>query len=214
MKNKRYFFVIDFETGGLDPQKHDPVQVAVQVLDPQTLRPVSSFVSYIKPDPSRVSPEALAIHGISLETLADAPEPCDVFEALVEFLRPYQQGLFVAHNAKFDYEFMTFWAAKCSPEGFKMSHLFDYRLICTAQLAFQQLVLREQVTPRVKLTELAEHFNLEHNAHDALGDVVVTAEILRICLKSSLWFKLQRGLKLVVREKRLSAFLESVQSLY
>ena len=215
MTNKRYFFVVDFETGGLDPQKHDPVQIAVQVLDPKTLKPVSSFVSYMKASPERVSPEALAIHGISLDTLAEAPEPEVVFEAMVEFLRPYQQGLFVAHNAKFDYDFMVAWAAKCAFEGFRLNQVFDYRLICTAQLAFEKWVLHDQTMQRVKLEDITKALKITHaKAHDALSDVEATGEVLRRALRKSFTFRLIRGLRQSVQLRRLSAVLDSLRSVY
>lgn len=212
--NRRPFFVIDFETGGLDAQQHDPVQVAVQVLDGLTLQPVDHFVSYIRPDPSRISPEALKINNLNLEFLAEAPSSEDAFAALLRFLEPFGQGVFVAHNVKFDHDFFQAWAKKSAPPGFKFSKFFDYHLLCTAQMAFQKLVLQDQLVEKVKLTEITAFFKIPHNAHDALGDVVVTAEVFRRCFAQSFWRRLGRGFRLAFRTRSLRALQESIRAAY
>lgn len=212
--NNRHFFVFDFETGGLDPTSHDPVQVAVQVLDAKTLEVKTSFVSYIKPDPSRVSDAALKINNLTLEMLESAPSKAEVLDVLLNTLKPFGQGLFVAHNAKFDYDFLKEWARQVDP-SINIDHYVDYRLICTAQLAFEKWVLHDQVMKRVKLEEITKALNIPHtNAHDALSDVVAAGEVLRRTLRKPLMFKVARGLRQVVRSKKLTAFRDSIRSLY
>lgn len=212
--NNRHFFVFDFETGGLDPILFDPVQVAVQVLDAKTLEVKTSFVSYIKPDPSRVSDAALKINNLTLEMLANAPSKVEVLDVLLNTLKPFGQGLFVAHNAKFDYDFLKEWARQVDP-SINIDHYVDYRLICTAQLAFEKWVLHDQVMKRVKLEEITRALKIPHtNAHDALSDVVAAGEVLRRTLRKPLMFKVARGLRQVVRSKKLTAFRDSIRSLY
>jgi|GEM_PF-1495231 len=212
--NNRHFFVFDFETGGLDPAQHDPVQVAVQVLDAKTLEPKTSFVSYIKPDPDRVSERALEVNKLTLDLLEKAPSKAEVLDVLLSILKPFGQGLFVAHNAKFDYDFLKEWARQVDP-SLNLDHYIDYRLICTAQLAFEKWVLHEQVMRRVKLQEITRQFNIQHdNAHDALSDVVAAGEVLRLGLRKSFGFKLVRGVRQALRTKQLKSITESLQSLY
>jgi len=208
------FFVIDFETGGLDPRQHDPVQVAVQVLDPNTLQPLAEFSSYMKPDPARVSPEALAVNNLTLEQLADSPSPSEVLHDFVSFLEPFGKGLFVAHNAKFDYDFLQSWAERNGSGKVKLYKLFDHRIICTVQLAFTKFVLMEQSMTNVKLTDLTQKFNIKHNAHEAMSDVQAAAEVLRMCLKSSFTHKLVRGVKSAISERKINRLFESLKKHY
>jgi DNA polymerase III alpha subunit (gram-positive type) len=214
MMNNRHFFVFDFETGGLDPTTHDPVQVAVQVLDAKTLDLKTSFVSYIKPAPERVSEVALKINNLSLDFLASAPSKQEALNSLLEALRPFGQGLFVAHNAKFDYDFFKEWARQVDPK-INLDHYVDYRLICTAQLAFEKWVLHDQVMRRVKLEEITRTFNIRHTkAHDAMSDVEAAGEVLRRALRKSFGFKLARGLRQAWHTRRFGAVADSLESLY
>jgi len=209
------FAVVDFETGGLDPDLHDSVQIAVQVLDPRTLDVVGTFVSYIKPDPNRVSLEALNINNLSLEELENAPSPEQVVQDLVEFLKPHGRCVFVAHNAKFDFDFLSDLIKRHGKGVTTVSKLFDHRLICTVQMAFQRFILDEQTLKSVKLVEVSKHLQLPHeDAHDALGDVRVTAELFRYCLRKSTWFKAVRGFKIAIRERSLRALVSSLQLAY
>jgi DNA polymerase-3 subunit epsilon len=41
-------------------------------------------------------------------------------------------------------------------------------------------------TPNHKLTTLARYLQIEHNAHDAVGDCLVTAKIYQYCLTHSI----------------------------
>src|ERR1041384_2757555 len=72
---------IDFETTGVQPGYHEPVEIAIIPLD-ETLRPCCycrPFHSFIRPlRPDRADPAAMAIHRIPLDVLLAAPTPGDV----------------------------------------------------------------------------------------------------------------------------------------
>lgn len=208
------FFVVDFETGGLDPRKHDPVQVAVQVLDKDTLKTIGSFSTYIKPDPSRVSEDALKINNLSLEFLSDAPSKDQALFDLVSFLKPFGRGVFVAHNAKFDYDFLSHWVESCDVQDVKLHKIIDHRLICTVQLAFEKYLLKGGDVDNVKLTTLTEFLKINHNAHEASSDVDATAEVFRRCMKSSVVTKFIRGFKSALRTKEIKALFHSLEKHY
>jgi len=212
--NKKHFFVVDFETGGLDPSLHDPVQVAVMVLDSSTLLPLAQFSTYIQPEAERVTQDAFVVNKLSLDLLQDAPGKEEAFKALVEFLKPYGQGFFVAHNAKFDYDFFKAWARTSAPVGFDTDQQFDRRILCTAQMALQKLVLQERRVSSVRLGGLTEYFGIKHNAHDALGDVLATAELLKICLSYPLHKKIVRGIRAAIKDRSLAPFMQSVRSVF
>ena len=52
-KQNNYVVCLDWETGGLDPQKNPVTQIGMEVLDPVTLKTVASYSSYIKPYPKK-----------------------------------------------------------------------------------------------------------------------------------------------------------------
>lgn len=211
--NNRHFFVFDFETGGLDARVHDPVQIAVQVLDSQSLKPLASFISYIKPDPSRVTEAALQVNNLSLEALREAPDPRDVVSSLVEFLQPFGRGLFVAHNAKFDYDFLSTLLERHG-SGVAVGQLVDHRILCTIQMTFQRFVLAEQRFTKLTLSQLSEHFKIPHNPHEAFSDVLVAAELLRLCLRQPFWFRLIRGIRLAFRDRDIQKVAVSLRQVF
>lgn len=48
-KQNNYIVCLDWETGGLDPQKNPVTQIGMEVLHPATLKSIASYSSYIKP---------------------------------------------------------------------------------------------------------------------------------------------------------------------
>ena len=208
------FIVIDFETGGLDPSLHDPVQIAAIVLDRDTLEPIGKFVSYMRPDPDRVTEAALKINNLSLDALANAPSPEVVLHMFSEFLAPFGKGLFVAHNAKFDYDFLVEWAKRYGNGKFNVNRFFDYRIICTVQLAFQKYVLWDRKLSKVRLTELTQFLDIPHSAHDAASDALATCEVLRRCLHRPLWHRGLRGVRLALQQRNLKALASSLRQVY
>lgn len=48
-KNLNHIICFDYETGGLECKKHAATQIAMEVLDPFTLKPIASYDSYILP---------------------------------------------------------------------------------------------------------------------------------------------------------------------
>lgn len=211
--NDRNFFVFDFETGGLDARAHDPVQIAVQVLDAQNLKPLASFISYIKPDPSRITEAALQVNNLTLEGLQEAPGPSEVVSNLINFLEPFGRGLFVAHNAKFDYDFLNALVERHG-SGVSVSKLVDHRILCTIQMTFQKFVLAEQRLTKISLSQLSEHFKIPHNPHEAFSDVLVAAELLRLCLRRPFWFRLARGIRLAFRNRDIGQVARSLKQIF
>lgn len=94
---------IDTEATGKQPGKDRAVQVGVVRFEQGA--PVGSFCSLVCPGDVKVSEEALAVHGISDEQVADAYriEAVFEFEGVRALLRGAQPG---AYNAAFDRYFV------------------------------------------------------------------------------------------------------------
>ncbi|PHP68619.1 DNA polymerase III subunit epsilon [Zhengella mangrovi] len=95
--------VFDTETTGLDNKADRVIEIGgVELVD--RFPTGRTYHVYINPEGREVHPEALAVHGISNDDLADKP----VFSAIVEeFLEFFGGARLIAHNASFDMGFIN-----------------------------------------------------------------------------------------------------------
>jgi DNA polymerase-3 subunit epsilon len=158
------YAVLDVETTGLRPEAGDRVvQIAVTLLDARGAveRSWSSLV-----DPQR-DPGPTHVHGITAEHLVGAPRFARLAPTVAELL---QGRVFVAHNARFDWKFVT---AEMRAAGVELP---VRRRLCTWELA-QRLDLPVE---NLKLATLAEHWGVRQlRPHDAEDDTRVLVEVLR-----------------------------------
>ena len=95
--------VFDTETTGLDPKIDRIIEIGCVELD-NWFPTGRTFHIYINPDGRQVHPDALAIHGIGNDDLAEKP----VFAGIADdFLNFFDGAKFVAHNADFDMGFVN-----------------------------------------------------------------------------------------------------------
>lgn len=95
--------IFDTETTGLDNKLDRVIEIGGIELD-NHFPTGRSFHVYINPGDRKVHPDALAIHGISDESLKDKPNFAGIVEELLEF---FGDARWVAHNATFDMGFMN-----------------------------------------------------------------------------------------------------------
>ena len=93
----------DTETTGMDPKDgHRIVEVAlVEVVD--SVATGRRLHYYVNPERD-IDAEAVAVHGLTREKLADKPKFRDIAEEVSNFLSGADE--FLAHNAKFDVKFL------------------------------------------------------------------------------------------------------------
>lgn len=169
------FLVLDFETTGLQAERHEPCQVAALLLD-EALGELDAFESLMRPlRPELADPEALAVQGRTLAQLADAPNPAEVFAELARFAaRSEAAPIFAGHNSEFDLRFLEeaerrFGVRVARREG----KPFDTCLLARLHLQAEGHVAD------AKLETVAAHYGVSFQAHDAMGDVRATAEVMR-----------------------------------
>jgi DNA polymerase-3 subunit epsilon len=158
------FAVVDVETTGMRATGPDRVtDVAVVVL--QGARRELVFESLVNPR-APIPPRIAALTGITAELVANAPE----FEAIADQLLAALAGrVFVAHNARFDWGFLTAEVRRARALGLTGTRL------CTVRLARRLLPQLESRS----LDSLSYFFGLENRArHRAAGDALATAEVL------------------------------------
>ncbi|MEK5039917.1 3'-5' exonuclease [Sporosarcina sp. FSL K6-3457] len=173
-KNKRYrtssaavqdYVVLDFETTGLRAGADQIIQIgAVKYVKHELTDILNTIVN-----PQRHIPVAVTqLTGISNDMAKSAPTIEQKIEELLDFIGDLP---IIAHNASFDMGFLY------AIENRADVSIPEYTVIDTVKLA--RKIITE--TPNHKLTTLTNFLQLEHDAHDALGDCLATAAIYQYC---------------------------------
>lgn len=180
-----YFAFLDVETTGLDALSGDKI-CEVAVLKTVDGDIADEFVTLI--NPGRNIPErAVSIHGITQTMVNRAPLFRDIANDLLAFLN---DTVIVAHNAKFDLEFL-----RTELNNLNLS-LPDNNVIDTLGIA-----RRYYEFPSNSLGDIARYIGLPiDKQHRALADVTTTKDIFEFFLKDLD----RRGLRL----KRLKDILK------
>ena len=165
------YAVFDCETTGIDPERDEIVSFAVVRLNADGDE-VARLTTLVRPS-QPIPPEVTAVHGISDADVASAPT---FAELALELLVLLDGAVFVAHNAGFDLSMLKHDLAVV---GVK------YRppaVACTLE-AFRLL---EPLAPAHNLEALCGRYEIELDAHNALGDALATAALLRLVLAAGL----------------------------
>lgn len=159
------FSVVDIETSGLSLRWHRILQVAVvTVADGQILDQWSSLVRLRWPW-QRVGPRN--VHHLDRRTLRAAPDRDAVLE---ELARRIDGSVFTAHNAAFDWAFISRAARKA---GIDLPHVDR---LCTLRLS-RRLDPDRQLSHR--LPDVCMRYAVTNQRpHDALHDAIATAQVL------------------------------------
>ncbi|MCW1926671.1 3'-5' exonuclease [Bhargavaea beijingensis] len=160
------YVVLDFETTGFRSGADRIIQIgAVKFTDHKN---IGTFETLVNPK-RHISPAITRLTGITNEAVKQAPMIDEVIGELIGFIGDLP---IVAHNAAFD---MGFLYAIEEVYGIPIP---EYTVIDTVRLS--RKVITE--TPDHKLTTLSRYLELEHDAHDAVGDCLVTAKLYQHCL--------------------------------
>lgn len=158
--------VLDTETTGLSPKEgHRIIEIGCVELVNRRLTG-NHFHVYINPQ-REIEAEAIAVHGITNEFLADKPLFQDIVDGFVDFIRDSQ---LVIHNAPFDTGFMDHEFNKISGLSLLTSD------ICKV---LDTLTLARQMHPGQKnnLDALCRRYGID-NSHRELHGALLDSEIL------------------------------------
>lgn len=161
--------VLDTETTGINPDDgHRIIEIGcVELID---RKPTGNhFHVYINPE-RVVEDEAIAVHGITNEYLADKPVFAQVVDAFIDFIKGSQ---LVIHNAPFDVGHMD---AEFRRLGKMYGKTYDY---CDV---LDSLQLAREMRPgqRNSLDALCKAFYVDNSArelHGALLDAEILADV-------------------------------------
>jgi DNA polymerase III subunit epsilon len=156
--------VVDVETTGGSPE-HGHRITEIAAVRVSAGRVTERFSTLVNPG-RRIPGMITALTGISDQMVRDAPRFGEVAPSLCDFLAG---SVFVAHNATFDWRFLS------TEVHTALGRRLDGRQLCTVKLARRLL----PQLPSRSLDALAIYFGLEiESRHRALDDAVATAHVL------------------------------------
>ena len=164
--------VVDVETTGGNPYTgHRITEIAAVTVRGGRVEE-AVFETLVNPERS-IPPMITALTNITWEMVRDKPRFREICPDLVRALEGH---VFVAHNAAFDWKFVTAEVERASGQR------IDGRKLCTVRLARRLL----PQLPRRSLDWVARHYGVEIAArHRAAGDAIATAHCLVRLLKDA-----------------------------
>lgn len=175
--DKAKFVVCDVETTGLNPRFDSIIEITLVKIE--NLKIVDKFSTLVNPE--RPIPYFITqLTGITNSHVQNSPTFSEISFRIKDFLK---DSIFVAHNAKFDYGFLT--------HSFLRNEEYPIQIptICTR-------LASKRIFPGLKsysLDSLLKFMKIKNpNAHRALGDALSTA---RLFLKMIDEVKLKHGIK-------------------
>ena len=191
--------VVDVETTGGPPPHHRITEIAAVIVKNGEIREV--FETLVNPERS-IPPFVSRLTNITWDMVKDAPK----FAAIVpDLLEKLEGNVFVAHNAQFDWSFLSHEIQRAS--GARISG----NQLCTVRLARRLL----PHLPKRSLDYVANYYGIEISGrHRAAGDAIATAHCLVRLLREAenhgctTWEDLDRLLRHRAsrKKKRRSAF--------
>ncbi len=156
------YAVVDLETTGGIPKRDKITEVAIIIYDGHTI--INEYQSLINPERT-IPPHITRITGITNEMVEDAPK---FYEIAKEIIDTIGNSIFVAHNVRFDYQFLR-------EEFLSLGYTFTKRKLCSVKLS-------RKAFPGLKsyaLGNLIKYFKIDvQNRHRAYDDAWATTIIL------------------------------------
>jgi DNA polymerase-3 subunit epsilon len=186
----RYTYtVVDIETTGLDLKQSRILSIGAFKLIAGRIHLGRMFDQLVNPGRA-ISPASITVHGIVPAMVATAPSGPEVLDAFLNYLG---SDILVAHNARFDLNFLN--RLMQANHGFPLQNLTIDTLplcenlllpkICRPLPRQPKLLGRGAVNPanrqnRKSLEEIAHHLGIKvHRRHTAVGDALATAMIFQ-----------------------------------
>lgn len=163
---------VDVETTGLDPVRHELIELAAVRVDRHTLEPLDHVSVKVRPERlADADPRALEVNGYSDDAWRDAVS----LGAGLRRVAPLLEGALVAgHNVGFDWAFLArgfIVAGTPIPE-------VDYHRLDTASLAWPLFASAE--TDSLSLDAVCKALGLHRpTPHRALADAMASLEVAR-----------------------------------
>ncbi len=186
------YAVVDIETTGGDPRRDKITEIGIVILENNEI--VKKYSTLINPE--RSIPEFITrLTGITNAMVEEAPKFYEVAKEVVEMT---DSAIFVAHNVRFDYQFLQH-------EFKQLGYTFSKRKLCTVRLSRQTFPGLDGYS----LGKLIKYFDIQVDSrHRALDDAYAAAIVLSKSLekgktKKSIQKMISEGIKLTRLPKHI-----------
>lgn len=158
------YVVCDLETTGGRKEEEGITEIALYKITDEEI--LDSYTTLINPEKS-IPPFVQRLTGISENMVKDAPKFHEVMFDIMDFI---EDSTFVAHNVKFDYNFLQY---KLLEYGEK----WKCHNICTIQMARKAFPNQ----PSYSLGKLCKNLGIElEGRHRAWGDALATVKLFQM----------------------------------
>ncbi len=169
---------IDTETGGLDPNRHSLLSLAIVVWEDMKI--IDSQELLINDGILFVTEEALSINRIDIEKhKRTAISPSLAIEKVLLFINRHfpQQGkiTLAGHNVQFDVSFLRLLFSKNNED---FSNFFSHRIIDTSSILYYLYLAGHIKQKAISSDEAFDYFGIKvEGRHTAIGDATATAKL-------------------------------------
>jgi DNA polymerase III epsilon subunit-like protein len=160
------YIYVDTETGGLNPFLHPLLSIGWFVPDTN----LSGTVYLTPEDPSAITPEAAKKNGWPLSMAGKDIPPADALQQFIGVIQAHKPEYLVAHNAPFDYSFLTVALGKYLNSSLP-------RFLCTMSMAEALRNIGGLPVSSLSLNSILKELDIEHvrsDTHDASQDAMLT----------------------------------------
>lgn len=169
---------IDTETGGLDPNRHSLLSLAMVVWEDMKIIDTQEIL--INDGVLSVTEEALSINKIDIEEhKKTAISSTQTIEEMLLFIGkhfPAQKKITLAgHNVHFDADFLKVLFSQNNKD---FSRYFSHRIIDTSSILYYLYLAGRIEQKAVSSDEAFDLFEIDvHGRHTAMGDAIATAKL-------------------------------------
>lgn len=173
---------VDLETTGFKFEDDRIIEVGIIVVKKNKI--LLEYEQLINPE-IEIPPNSTRVSGITNDDVKNRPVFKDVQDEIMHIIK---KGLFIAHNAKFDYGFLE-------AEYRKLDIPFSLPSLCTVELSKTLYPSYE----RHNLDSIMNRFDLKiKNRHRALDDILVTWEFYKKTMRRFDKAKIETTLKKLI----------------
>ena len=168
----RNIAITDLETTGLDPLKHEIIEIGLVLIKQPRLEIIETINIKVKPQNiETASPEALQLNGYKAKEWENAME---LKNALTIYLEKTKDAIFCAHNTNFDLPFIKQACIKMN-----LTSTMDYHCIDIPTLVW--LKYRTSGLEKINLGKVAEFIGLESEPaiHRAINGAMLAYKVLK-----------------------------------
>lgn len=156
------YAVIDIETTGGLPRRDKIIEIGIILYD--GTQELSRFESLVDPGVS-IPTQITRLTGIKTSMVQGAPKFFEIAKQIVELT---EGAVFVAHNVRFDYNFIR-------EEFYRLGYTYSRKQLCTNRLARKSI----EGLRSYSLESLIHHLGIKvQNRHRALDDAYAASKVL------------------------------------